>query len=679
MLSRLSFAGDYSASLDAMGFGPELQEIKAVDQHVSEGIHFVSEVREFMRERAELEADFARRLEALAKKYAHRKDKLERDREKRASLISTAIPSNPGSPTKDRFAAGNENKEMASRDEVSTRVVSTTQKAWAEILHETEVLAKAHMTLHDALHADIADKLKALATKKEEARKKHIAFSMRLLAERDRLVTEKDKAKAKYDAASEAVEVAKNKHNRAPDDKTAEKLKKRWHEEIVDLNNTKNLYVLALAAANACKHKYYEEDIPKLLMCIKDLDISTTWGLKSIWQDYRTSRSAVMDVVIRSLGIVRAAVDSIDPQGDADTFVQSRGNWDSVPGSNAPDFPFLPSGLWKDNGELAQDDYAHVFLRNTLRKLQKRVDQIDTEIKSKNRTLDGTKNLFDAYTKDRKQGDPDDVKESMLDESRDIMVLKTARCKYQTQIDAIMQCIGEESPNARFHNLKGANFSIPTTCDYCHGTIWGVAKPGLTCSDCGYSAHLKCELKIPPECPGAKGARRPASMVSQRTSVTSIGSVLSASGSNWFVGASAYVLYDYSPAASAFDEIAVTEGSVVRIIEPDDGSGWTLVSYQTDGESRKGLVPTSYIELASPALAAESMLSERNRTPSPTKISRIQTTVAYDYTKGGDDELTVKAGQVVWITEGDDGSGWVTVNDGTLEGLVPASYLEPVQ
>ncbi|TPX72318.1 hypothetical protein SpCBS45565_g00623 [Spizellomyces sp. 'palustris'] len=657
MLSRLSFAGDYSASLDAMGFGPELQEIKAVDQHVSEGIHFVSEVREFMRERAELEADFARRLEALAKKYSHRKDKLERDKEKRASLISTAIPSGPGSPTKDTFAASNEFKDTASRDEISTRVVSTTQKAWAEILQETEVLAKAHMTLHDALYADIADKLKALGTKKEEARKKHIAFSMRLLAERDRLVTEKDKAKAKYDAASEAVEVAKNKHNRAPDDKTAEKLKKRWHEEIVDLNNTKNLYVLALAAANACKHKYYEEDIPKLLMYIKDLDISTTWGLKSIWQDYRMSRSAVTDVAIRSLGIVRAAVDSIDPQGDADTFVQSRGNWDSVPGSNAPDFHFLPSGLWKDTGELAQDDYARVFLRNTLRKLQKRVDQIDTEIKSKNRTLDGTKNLFDAYTKDRNQGDPDDVKESMLDESRDIMVLKTASCKYQTQIDAIMQCIGEESPNARFHNLKGANFSIPTT---------------------GYSAHLKCELKIPPECPGAKGARR-ASMASQRTSFTSIGSVLSASGQNWFVGASAYVLYDYSPAASAHDEIAVTEGSVVRIIEPDDGSGWTVVSYQTDGESRKGLVPTSYIELASPALAAESMLSERSRTPSPTKISRIQTTVAYDYTKGGDDELTVKAGQIVWITEGDDGSGWVTVNDGTLEGLVPASYLEPVQ
>lgn len=117
----------------------------------------------------------------------------------------------------------------------------------------------------EALQNVLAEKLKLIAAKKDDARKKHVAFSSRLIAERDRVYGEKDKAKTKYDAACEAVEVAKNKHNRAPDEKTADKLKKRWNEEIVDCQNAKNLYVLALTSANAAKKKYFAEDIPKLL------------------------------------------------------------------------------------------------------------------------------------------------------------------------------------------------------------------------------------------------------------------------------------------------------------------------------------------------------------------------------------------------------------------------------
>ncbi|RKO87579.1 hypothetical protein BDK51DRAFT_38776 [Blyttiomyces helicus] len=64
-------------------------------------------------------------------------------------------------------------------------------------------------------------------------------------------------------------------------------------------------------------------------------------------------------------------------------------------------------------------------------------------------------------------------------------------------------------------------------------------------------------------------------------------------------GSFAHVLYDYAPAPSAEEEIAVAEGDLVEIVSSDDGSGWTLVAHGP----AKGLVPTSYIESFEPPIA----------------------------------------------------------------------------
>lgn len=35
--------------------------------------------------------------------------------------------------------------------------------------------------------------------------------------------------------------------------------------------------------------------------------------------------------------------------------------------------------------------------------------------------------------------------------------------------------------DAQSHDFKSASFTIPTTCDLCQATIWGIAKQGFTC------------------------------------------------------------------------------------------------------------------------------------------------------------------------------------------------------
>jgi formin-binding protein 1 len=60
------------------------------------------------------------------------------------------------------------------------------------------------------------------------------------------------------------------------------------------------------------------------------------------------------------------------------------------------------------------------------------------------------------------------------------------------------------------------------------------------------------------------------------------------------VAPTAKVLFDFT-ASSPF-EVSVTEGSTVRVVEEDDGSGWAKVD---NGQGGKGLVPATYIQLDS--------------------------------------------------------------------------------
>lgn len=51
-------------------------------------------------------------------------------------------------------------------------LISTTFKAWATLLSETEAIARSRALFSDKLTTQVSDNLKVIATKKEEARKK---------------------------------------------------------------------------------------------------------------------------------------------------------------------------------------------------------------------------------------------------------------------------------------------------------------------------------------------------------------------------------------------------------------------------------------------------------------------------------------------------------------------------
>ncbi|KAF9361985.1 hypothetical protein BGX26_008157 [Mortierella sp. AD094] len=441
----------------------------------------------------------------------------------------------------------------------------------------------------------------------------------------------------------------------------------------------KNSYVLALQVLNTHRKKYYEEDLPELSNHMQDLDESRIEGLKEIWESYIGLEAKLTADAQSHLDSMVNGVHAIDASVDSAVFVRAN----KVPWSAPVDHPFESSPTFNDTEELVVDDNARVFLSNKLMKLRRRQAQVTVDINNRLKDMEGLLNLKEAYTSNNSLGDAEEVSENILETGRSITLLQTMTALYDSEINTIVQAVGETGVQNQPHDFKAASFTIPTSCDYCQSTIWGIAKQGFTCRDCGYNCHSKCEMKVPPNCSNVKGGAKaqrnsinippatvntmsslPPEFAPSATPISELphraSRVVKESESNMSLNqVQAHVIYDYE--ATSPGELSVNAGDVVTVVEGDDGSGW--VTCRMNG-SAPGLIPASYIEI-------------EQFYEAPSKAAPVQKVQAlYDYDAQSDLELTIREGDVIILTSTDCSEGWW---EGTLRGVTaqfPASYVE---
>ncbi|KAJ3218086.1 hypothetical protein HDU67_006644 [Dinochytrium kinnereticum] len=431
-----------------------------MDAHLQHCITFLSDVRDFVKERADLEKEFARKLESLARRHAHR-----RERRSGAPPPPTATScggggvgrglkegeGEEGEGEKGESGEGGDGEVGVGGVEVLDGLSTTTERAWGAILLSTENRARAHLTLSNTLSQSISERLKTLSTKREEGRKK------KLVTERDKFYAEKDKAKKIYDDACDSVEGLKAKHDRTSDAKSKERFKKAWQDETLDLNNAKNLYVLAIDMANAIKKKYYMNDLPQLLKDMQELAESTIQGLKSIWTSYSDEETHFLETCTKHTNSLTTTITQIDPKIDADprgpqfwfSLRQEQSGSDGVMeapplplSSQPPDFVFVPSMMWREKAGMLRDEDSKVFLINRLRRLRAAVGKLDQEVAVRLRGVEGMRVLMEAYVKNPAQGDAFEVKENILEVNRELTLLMNTRTKLKTNIDCIVANVG---------------------------------------------------------------------------------------------------------------------------------------------------------------------------------------------------------------------------------------------
>ncbi|KAI0712543.1 hypothetical protein C8Q76DRAFT_735094 [Earliella scabrosa] len=285
------------------------------------------------------------------------------------------------------------------------------------------------------------------------------------------------------------------------------------------------------------------------------------------------------------------------------------------PYSPPADWTFEPCSSHYDHGGMSVEPAPKVYLQNRLSRCRGKLQELEPVLTSKRKDTEQLVKVVSAYSADAGLGDAEQVLDEYLEAQHGLTFYETSGAVLTAEIDTISAALAGDEGAQSPHSFKSTSFSIPATCAYCKSSIWGLSKQGKTCKACGVSVHSKCELKLPADCTGTRHGGRGHHSSDSVSSLSRSSSVIS---------------HSQSDSRIVSDQATPTPSSFAPSTHAPEESG--------------------------PAAR-----------------------VLFDFTPTSPFELAVFAESTVHVLEEDDGSGWVKVaDDSGGKGLVPASYLEPL-
>ncbi|KAF4459429.1 BZZ1-Myo3 5p-Bee1p-Vrp1p actin assembly complex component [Fusarium albosuccineum] len=632
------------AEVDEMPtFGAELKDgFKPANVWVGHGIAWLEDIQQFYRERAAIEKEYSAKLAALAKKYFEKKNR------KTAQLsVGDSPVMTPGS------------LERYHRPQHYILMLTTLESRAAE-----------HDKYANNLLSQVAEPLKFFGNRFEELRKRHAEYATKLEQEREASYAALGKTKAKYDTVCQEVE-AKRKKTESHYDKA--KAQSAYQQQLFEMNNAKNTYIIAINVTNKQKEKYYHEYVPEVMDSLQDLSEFRTTKLNSLWT---VATNLESDMLQQSNGMIQhQGTEILRNLPHLDSMMYMQHNIGSF--NEPPDKHFEASPVWHDDGTMIVDETAKVYLRNVLSKSKSQLGELRREVDKKRREVEGVRRLKQRVREGKEKKDEVEVVRALFSMQEDLHSVDRQRLTAEVETSTITSVVGDVTLGAKNHNFKGQTFKIPTNCDLCGERIWGLSAKGFDCRDCGYTCHSKCEMKVPPDCPGEQSKEerkklkaerqdsankllKPSATMTSTHSTTSDGPDLTRSNTMTS-------LSSHSARPSLSGSLS-GQRSPVEETPPETGPRPSISSTKTPSAIRKNRImappPAAYV--------TDSGAGAQNGGEKEEKKGKM----LYAFEASSDGELTVQDGRDVVLLEPDDGSGWVKVRAGYKEGLVPASYVE---
>ncbi|KAL7077581.1 hypothetical protein ACQ4LE_003326 [Meloidogyne hapla] len=396
-----------------------------VSKQTAKGIDFLDSFGLFIKERAQIEEEYATKLKNLTKKSRGKK---------------------------------------ASDDEF------TSTSAFHAVLGELESLASQHELvgerLRDVLLPQISDKCRQLRS----VRKKHSQGFELMEKDYNAKVDELQKQKKNYEKSHLDAQNAHIKFNRADQNRylsrhDVDKARMAANNKSTICEQGKQNYAAQLAATNQAKNDFYNILLPRLLEEMRQLEIERIDFTRQIMMESVKAETDVLHIIQRCYEDMNNAIKTVNPEHDTLLVVEQTKTGYAHPA----DFEFEDLG----NPELNEDDttsfdsstirrigakningkgiprkhslklfnnsignksngstggshtssssnigeYGNLPPQQRCRRIQKKLEELSNELSIKENSKDGLERLLSVYSNDPKMGDPQTV-EKQIDHNK---------------------------------------------------------------------------------------------------------------------------------------------------------------------------------------------------------------------------------------------------------------------
>ena len=566
---------------------------------------------------------------------------------------------------------------------------SASMTTWTTQLSTLEACATEHDKFSQDLIAQVAKALEFYRARYEELRRSHAEYQTRLMKERDASYGELKKTKTKYDSICQEVENRRKKID-SSFDHGKQKAQNLYQQQLVEMRNQKNTYLISINVTNKLKDRYYHEYVPELLDSLQDLSETRVAKLNSVWSLASHLETIAMQRSKEHLDHLSAEIPRNDPSLDSMMFVRHN----VIQWRDPQDLVFEPSPVWLDNDSMAIDEVSKTYLRNILGKSKPLAREMKAEVDKKRKEVENIKQARRGIQGGRDKRDEAELVKALFYASEEMHAMERKRLTAEIEMSTITAVVGDLSVGAKNHHFKVETFKIPTNCDLCGDRIWGLSAKGQHCKDCGFTCHSKCEMKVPADCPGEQSKDEKKKLKAERQEAAHVATAVEVPNHSTNSQSTSTGLARQDTMNSLSSGYATSAQRSVSGLPPRSAGLGTeeLVAPErpsVDAAPRSKPAPARRNRVVAPPPAA--YVSAPPPEPVSNGSSRARGKMLYAYEARDEGEISVNEGKEITILEPDGkrmlvisfgcannwpDSGWTRIKAGLgQEGLVPSAYL----
>ncbi|XP_030591503.1 cdc42-interacting protein 4 homolog isoform X4 [Archocentrus centrarchus] len=527
-----------------MDWGTDLwDQCDIIEKHTQSGLELVEKYVKFVKERTEIEQNYAKQLRNLSKKY---------------------------------------NQKRSSKDEPECRFSS--YQAFLDILTEMNDYAGQRELIAENLMMNICIDLTKYLQELKQERKTYLMEAKKAQQSLESTYKQLDSSKKRFEREWREAERAAQYAEKTDQDINAtkadvEKAKQQAHMRAHIAEECKNDYAAQLQKYNKEQNQFYFNDMPLIFNKLQDLDERRVRKLAQGYILFSDTEKHVMPIIGKCLEGITKAGTNVNEKNDSVIVIEqnksgferpgdlefedysqgiNRASSDSSLGTPKGPMDLLgknkSKNFWlfsKRSKPAVTEDFAHLPPEQRRKRLQQKLDEICKELQKEVDQSEALGKMKDVYEKNPQMGDPASLASQINQTSQNIERLRGEQSKYETWLAEAGGRGDALRYKAHSFNNNGANDVHSPDGAYSDESTPDPSQAIYAEFDDDFEDE---ELAAP------------------------IGKCTA--------------MYNFPGASEG--TIAMQEGEVLAVVEEDKGDGWTRVRRSNGDE---GYIPTSYVTI----------------------------------------------------------------------------------